>query len=136
MTKSIPQIQKYMTTQPHSIGGEQTLAQAEKMMREYSIRHLPVLEDGKVVGLVSDRDIKLVESLKDVDPAKLAVSEVARQDVYMVAPSDMLDDVVGTMAERKLGSALILDNHKLVGIFTYVDALRAFADLLSSRLTH
>jgi len=134
MTKAVPQIQKYMTTQPHTIGGDQSIATAERYMREHGIRHLPVLEAGKLVGLLSDRDIKLVETLADVDPKKVTVAEVARDDVYSVPPDNLLDDTVDNMAERKIGSALIVQNNKLVGIFTEIDALIALSDLLHSRL--
>ena len=134
MTKAIPQIQKYMTTQPHSIGSDQKIVQAEKMMREHSFRHLPVLDGSKVVGLLSDRDIKLVEILKDADPNKLCVSDVMREDVFSVSPNALLNDVCLEMAEKKYGSAVVVDNQKLVGIFTEVDAMRALSELLTGRL--
>jgi acetoin utilization protein AcuB len=68
MTKSIPQVQKYMTTDIQTIGDEQPMSVAHRMMREQRIRHLPVLHQGRVVGIVTDRDLHLVETLQDVDP--------------------------------------------------------------------
>jgi len=134
MSKSIPTIQKYMTTSPHSIGREQTVAAAQKIMREHHIRHLPVLEGGSLVGIVSDRDVALIETLRDVDPQKVSVEDAMTQQVYTVSPDAPLDEVVGEMAEKKYGSALVMQNHKVVGIFTTVDVCRAFGELLSSRL--
>jgi len=134
MTKPIPTIQKYMTPTPHSIGAEQTLAHAHAVMAKHGIRHLPVLHGGKLLGVVTDRDLHLVESLKDVDPKLLTVSDAMSEDVYAVAPDAPLDEVVGTMAEKKLGSAVVLQNGKIVGIFTTVDVCIALADLLHSRL--
>jgi len=136
MTKSIPQIQKYMTTGIQTIGDEQPMAVAHRMMREQHIRHLPVLHQGKVVGIVTDRDLHLVEALQDVDPTKIAVSEAMTPDPYVVSPSTSLDEVVATMAAKKYGSVVVSDHGHVVGIFTTVDACSAFADLLSSRLTH
>jgi acetoin utilization protein AcuB len=136
MTKSIPQIRKYMTTDIQTIGDEQPMAVAHRMMREQHIRHLPVLHQGKVVGIVTDRDLHLVETLQDVDPAKIAVSEAMTPDPYVVSPSASLDEVVSTMAAKKYGSAVVSDHGHVVGIFTTVDACSAFADLLSTRLTH
>ena len=78
--KAMPTIQKYMTTTPHTIGGEQTLAKAEKFMREHKIKHLPVLEGGKLVGILSDRDVKLVESFLDVNPEKVRVDDAYTPD--------------------------------------------------------
>lgn len=134
MTKAIPTIQKYMTATPYSIGAAETLASAHAAMAKHGIRHLPVLHGGKLLGIVTDRDLHLIESLKDVDPKLITVSDAMSEDVYAVAPDAALDEVVGTMAEKKLGSAVILQNGKLVGIFTTVDVCIALADLLHSRL--
>jgi acetoin utilization protein AcuB len=134
MTKPIPTIQKYMTTSPHTVGDDQPMTVAHRMMRQHHIRHLPVLRGAKIVGLVSDRDLNLVESLKDVDPGKVLVSEAMSQDPYLVSPDAALDEVVSTMAEKKYGSAVVTQHDKVVGIFTTVDACRAFSDLLHTRL--
>lgn len=132
--KAIPQISKYMTTTPHTIGAEQTLDKAMNVMREYKIRHIPVLEGGELVGILSDRDLKGVMTLKDVDPAKVTVAEALTEDPYQVATTSPLDEVCAEMADKKFGSALVVDNGKLVGIFTWVDALNAFQELLNTRL--
>jgi acetoin utilization protein AcuB len=136
MTKSIPQIKKYMTTDIQTIGDEQPMTVAHRMMREQHIRHLPVLHQGQIVGIVTDRDLHLVETLQDVDPKKIAVSEAMTPDPYVVSPSTSLDEVVSTMAAKKYGSAVVSDHGHVVGIFTTVDACSAFADLLATRLTH
>ena len=136
MSKSIPHIKKYMSTDVQTIGDEQPMATAHRLMRDKHIRHLPVLHQSKLVGIVTDRDLHLVETLRDVDPAKVAVSEAMTQDTYVVTPEASIDEVVSTMADKKLGSAVIVDHGHVVGIFTTVDACRAFADLLHTRLTH
>ncbi len=134
MSKPIPTVQKYMTTSPHTIGDDQPMALAHRMMREHRVRHLPVLRGSKIVGLVSDRDLNTVETLIDVDPLKVLVSEAMSQDPYVVSPDTALDEVVSTMAAKKYGSAVVTQHDKVVGIFTTVDACRAFADLLQTRL--
>ena len=132
--KAIPNITKYMTTLPHTIGADQSLAKAGKMMSDLQVRHLPVLDGGKLVGIVTDRDLRLIESFKDVDPTKINVEEAYSPDPYIASPTSSLADVCAEMAAHKYGCALVCDNHKLVGIFTWVDALNAFNDLLSTRL--
>ena len=132
--KAVPTIQKYMTTLPHTIGAEQSLAKAEKMMSQFHIRHLPVLKGGELVGILSDRDVKLVESFKDVDPEAVTVEEAYTAEPYIAAPSSTLSSVCSEMAARKFGCVLVCDNRKLVGIFTWVDALKAFDELLVTRL--
>jgi acetoin utilization protein AcuB len=136
MTKSIPQIKKYMTTDIQTIGDEQPMSIAHHMMREQHIRHLPVLHQGKLVGMVTDRDLRLVETLQDVDPDKVAVSEAMTPEPYVVSPDAPLDEVVATMATKKYGSAVVTDHGHVVGIFTTVDACSAFAELLETRLSH
>ena len=136
MSKAIPHIDRYMTPSPHSIGQEQSLAQAHKLMRGHHIRHLPVLHAGKLVGVLTDRDLHLIETLRDVDPEKVTVEEAMSPTVYTVGPKASLDGVVREMAAHKYGCAVIEDNGKLVGVFTTVDAMRAFAELLETRLAH
>lgn len=134
MSKPIPSIQKYMTTSPHSIGVDQSLARAHQAMRDNAIRHLPVLSGGRLVGILTDRDLGLVESLKDVDPTKVTVEDAMSTSVYAVAPDAPLDEVAATMAEHRYGSAIVMQNGKVVGIFTTVDACRALSELLHTRL--
>ena len=134
MTKAIPQISKYMTTTPHTIGDDQTLAHAKSVMHEYSIRHLPVLNSGAVVGIITERDINFMLSFKGVDLKHEKVSEAMTEEPIMVDASTLLDGVCREMAEKKIGSVLVQDNHKLVGIFTWVDALIAMDELFHTRL--
>ena len=136
MTKAIPLIEKFMTTTPHSIGAEQSIGKAHQMMKEFNIRHLPVLGDTQLTGIISDRDIKLALSINGVDPEKTKVGEIANTELFLVRPESKLDDVVRTMSEKKIGSVLVVDHHRLVGIFTTTDALKAFADLMEKRLSH
>lgn len=134
MSKAIPTIQKYMTTSPHSIGADQNLVTAQKMMSNYKIRHLPVLNGGKIVGIISDRDVKFLESMKDVDPEKVKMEDIYAEQVFTVTPFSKLSEVCDVMAENKYGCAVVTDNEKLVGIFTWIDALRAMSELLNTRL--
>lgn len=125
-----------MSTTPHTIGSDQTLDKAEKMMAQHHIRHLPVLSGGNLVGILSERDIKLVESFRDVDPTKVTVEEACTPEPYIVAASTPLTEVCANMAAKRYGCALICDNHKLVGIFSWVDALNALNELMETRLKH
>jgi acetoin utilization protein AcuB len=125
-----PTIRDYMTPSPHTIGPDQTLAVAHKMMREHGIRHLPVLRAGRLLGLVSDRDLRLIETLKDVDPGQVQVEEAMATEPYAITPDTSLEHVALEMAEHKYGSALVVEHDRVVGVFTTVDALRALQDLL------
>lgn len=134
MSKPIPSIQKYMTTSPHTVGTDQTLAHAHAVLREHKIRHLPVLRGGDLVGMLTDRDLALIETLKDVDPSKVLVEDAMSTGVYTVSPEAPLDEVVSEMATKKYGSAVVVHGNRVVGIFTNVDVCKAFSELLNSRL--
>jgi acetoin utilization protein AcuB len=134
MAKAIPRIHEYMTPTPLTIGADQPLSRAHEMMREHGIRHLPVLVGGKLEGIVSDRDLSLVETLRDVDPAMVTVEEAMSPVVYTVEVDAPLDEVAAHMAEHKLGSAIVLRAGKLAGVFTAVDGLRALAEVLQGHL--
>ncbi len=134
MTKPIPPIRKYMTTTPITMGADQTLASAAAKMTEHRVRHLPVLKGGELVGIISDRDIRLAESFEGVDPKVEPLDFVMTNDVYVVSPDTPLDEVVGHMAETKVGSAVVVDRGHVVGVFTTTDACRALAELLETRL--
>lgn len=135
MTKPIPSIQKYMTGAPHSIGSDQTVARASMMMADHNIRHLPVLRGGRLLGILTERDIRLIESFRDLQPGDIAVEEAMTEEPYTVGPDTPLDEVVETMATHKYGSAVVMQNQKVVGIFTTVDACSALAELLRTRLS-
>lgn len=129
MTKDMTIAQR-MTKTPYLIGAEQSLRVAHDLMHQHEIRHLPVLHGGKLIGLVSQRDLHLVETLRDVDPEVVRVEEAMTQDVYAVSPKTPLKEVVHEMAERKLGSAVVVEGTTVVGVFTTVDALEFLAEML------
>lgn len=135
MSKSIPTIQRYMTTAPLSVAPEATLEHAISLMKGNDIRHLPVVDGERLVGIITERDLALAESLSGVDPKTEAVRSAMTSKVLTVAPESPLDQVASEMAAGKYGSVIVLQNHKVVGVVTTVDICRALAELLRTRLT-
>jgi acetoin utilization protein AcuB len=123
-------VQKHMTISPLVISSRRTVADARQLMREKNIRHLPVVDGGNLVGIVSQRDLYLLETLKGIDPATETVGEAMTSDPYAVRPDTPLEVVARTMAEHKYGSAVVVDKGAVIGLFTTVDALRALANIL------
>jgi acetoin utilization protein AcuB len=123
-------VDRFMTVNPVAITSDRTLAEAHRLMREKGIRHLPVVDDGRLVGLVSQRDLYLLETLQGVNPDEERVEEAMTAEPYTVAPDAALEDVAHEMAEHKYGSAVVLERGAVVGLFTTVDALRALASVL------
>lgn len=123
-------IKNYMTKSPFTIGEDISLSKAIEIMRESQIRHLPVLYAGKLVGVLSDRDIKLALS---VHPAAkdLKVGDIMSEDPYSVNLDYPLERVAAEMASHKYGCAVIKnENEETVGIFSAVDALALLGEWL------
>jgi acetoin utilization protein AcuB len=117
-----------MTPTPHTIGADQALVTAHSSMRGHHLRHLPVLRGGRLVGILSQRDLYGVETMRDVDPAQVLVEEAMTSDVYRVDPDETLGRVAATMAARKYGCAVVIEGNEVIGIFTTTDALLALAE--------
>lgn len=124
-------IKDYMTKSPHSIGADQTVGFARSLMRDHGIRHLPVLQGGKLVGILSDRDVYWIETLKEEEGDKLLVEEAMSPMPYAVAPDAPLAEVAREMAHHKYGSAVVMEGDKITGVFTTTDALSALAAILT-----
>jgi acetoin utilization protein AcuB len=113
-----------MTPQPLTIGRDQTLVTAHKMMAENGIRHLPVLEHNDLVGIVSQRDLYFVETIAGVDKLTDKVEDAMTSDTRKFGPETPLAEVANEMFQEKLGCAVIVERDRVVGIFTAMDALR------------
>jgi acetoin utilization protein AcuB len=125
------EIKDVMTQTPFTIGDDQPVSRAKHEMVVRGIRHIPVLRGGECVGLVSDRDLKLVHDIQSERGEALIISDVCSTDVYTVALNEPVKNVAAYMAETGVGSAVVVNEaEKVVGIFTVTDACR----LLSERL--
>jgi acetoin utilization protein AcuB len=124
-----PTIERYMTPAPFTIGASESMAAAHAIMREHGVRHLPVVERARVVGIVSERDLHLMETLRDVEPGKVRVKEAMTPDPYCVNRTTSLEEVAAIMAERKFGAVIVTDRDWPIGIFTSIDALRLLVDI-------
>ncbi|MFZ5442803.1 MAG: CBS domain-containing protein [Myxococcota bacterium] len=123
-------VRDLMTPSPHTIGVRLSLADAAKMMKKYEIRHLPVLEAGALVGVLSDRDVQMISSMSELDPSCILVED-AMSPPWTVTPETPLQEVAQSMADKKLGSAVVLENDKVIGVFTTTDGMRCLAELLA-----
>jgi len=119
-----------MTPAPVTVKPRQTLAEVHAVMRARRIHHLPVVDGDRLVGIVSQRDLMIIESIPGVDAAEVPVEDAMTKDVFVVAPGASLAAIAGDMADRRLGSAVVMDKERVVGVFTVTDACRALARLL------
>jgi acetoin utilization protein AcuB len=128
-----PEVREHMTPSPLTIAPTSSLSKAVRLMRDNHIRHLPVVEGGRVVGVLSQRDILIMESLPGVNPTDVRVEEAMVRDVFMVGPDTPVGEAIETMINRKVGSAIVCERDNVLGVFTTIDALRALHDLLERR---
>lgn len=119
-----------MTKALVTIGVDQTLEHAKRVIYAESIRHLPVLNGGKLVGVISDRDIKLAYAVDGARAKDLKVGDASSGEVYSVTAECPLKDVAHQMAERSIGCTIIQDGHgKVIGIFTATDACKVLSQM-------
>jgi acetoin utilization protein AcuB len=121
-------IADYMSRPARCIQRDQPLVAAHSLMREHRIRHLPVLDGDRLVGLLSERDLHLTETLRSVDPRKESVAEAMTESPFTVTPQASLAYVAEVMFANRYGSAVVVEHGQVVGIFTTMDALRALVD--------
>jgi acetoin utilization protein AcuB len=129
------QVSEFMTLAPHTIGDDQSVSDGYRILRQFDIRHLPVLHGGKLVGLLSQRDLHFLGSPSNEDNTDTPVSEAMSPDTYAVGPHEALRHVAAEMAEHRYGSAVVVEQGRVIGIFTTADAVRALSVLLTSQAT-
>jgi CBS domain-containing protein len=128
------QIRDVMTRDPLVAKLETSIFDAMRTLQSEEIRHLPVVHDGEVKGIVSDRDLARYSHaalLVDPDAARTKlqapVSAIMTADPVTVDPDDDVDDAIDLMLENRCGALPVVDSDdgSLVGIISYVDVLRA-----------
>lgn len=120
----IPTIKNVMRAFPYSLQADDGLHEAHRLMETHGIRHLPIVDGDALVGIVTARDLERVAAAR---PKPRTVREIATSPAYTVGLDEPLDNVVLHMAANRLGSALVVRQGKVVGIFTTTDALQVLA---------
>jgi len=126
--RRIPRIKSVMTPFPYSIAPSASLEQAKAMMAEHDIRHLPVCDDHRVVGVLSQREMRV--GLAGGAGKSRTVLEVCTRDPLLVDLDRPLDSVTADMTAQRIGSAIVMRGDKLAGILTSTDVCRLLTELL------
>jgi acetoin utilization protein AcuB len=130
MRRATEPIREYMTPTVQTIGVTASLAEARRSMKTHRVRHLPVVDGAKLVGLISQRDIVALEARPHLAASTACVQDAMAEVPYAVSPDTPLREVVQVMSENKYGSVVVIENEQIRGIFTTVDAMSVLSELL------
>ena len=128
-------VKDLMSGPPITIAPDTPVLEARRVMQTRAVRHLLVLEHGRLVGIVTDRDIRLnmpspatTLSVGEINYllARLTVREVMTTSVIVVEPDRSAQDAATLLVTEKIGALPVVDGERLVGIVTETDFLRAF----------
>jgi CBS domain-containing protein len=117
-------ISEIMTTNPVTVGPDATLGEVATLMRQEDCGSIPVVEDGRLVGIVTDRDIVVRAIAAGKDPKASRVSEIMSADPVTVKPDDKVTDAERQMRERQIRRLPVVDDGKLVGIIVTAQIAR------------
>jgi acetoin utilization protein AcuB len=135
-------VRDIMTDQVISVSPDTLLLDAALLQRSNSIRHLPVVDDGRLVGLLSDRDIQRCapSRLIPIDEdgynnvfAGTTVSRVMQRHPVTATPGMSLITAIETMQQGRYGCLPVVDNDRIVGVVTRTDLLEAFQRMLEGK---
>jgi acetoin utilization protein AcuB len=134
-----------MTPDPLTVTPKASIAEVWDLMREVEVRHVPVVQAGALVGMLSDRDLARVDmarllksegadALRQVLAAPIL--EVMSPDVISVEPDTEIGDVIALLIDRRIGALPVIDadTREVLGIISYVDVLRALQSVLDEEV--
>lgn len=121
-------VERWMTKEPITVRSDETLEAARRKMDAGKFRRLPIVDDGRLVGIITDRDLRQhVGALE-----RVKVNAAMTEAVVTVTPTVALDQAAYLLVKHKIGAMPVVDAGKLVGIVTSSDMLRAFAESLGT----
>ena len=126
MAKSIRDV---MTPNPKSVQPSTTVAEAARLMRDEDVGSLPVVQDGKLTGIVTDRDITIRAVAEGKDPSNTKVGEVASSDLVTLDPQQDLDEALRLMARHQVRRLPVVEEDgRLVGVVAQADVAAETSD--------
>lgn len=127
---SVP-VEEFTTPDPVTADENMMIDDLQRLMERHGIRHLPIVRDNRVVGVISDRDLRLFSGLSAAEKFQVQAGDIMAEHPLTVSASLPLDEVAYAMSERRVGSAIVNDeNGQLLGIFTATDALNALIEIV------
>lgn len=125
-------VEEFTTPNPTTASEDTPVEEIARIMKEQGIRHIPILRGSQVVGIISDRDIRVVSGLNIQEKRLIQAGDIMARDPVTVSAEDTLDKVAYEMSNRKIGSVIVNEGDKFLGIFTVTDALNALIEISRS----
>ena len=110
-----------MTEDPRSIGASEPVVDAARLMREQHVGSLPVTDNEKLIGMITDRDITTRVVAEAADPKTTSVGDVYSQDLISVEPDKDLEEALQLMARHQVRRLPVVESGRLVGIVAQAD---------------
>jgi len=123
-----------MTTNVRTVTPDASVVDAARIMRDEDTGSVPVVDDGRVAGIVTDRDIVLRGVADGRDVTALDVREVCSSDPVTVEPGRDLDEALRLMAQHQVRRLPVVDGDRLVGVLAQADVARATDDRATGAL--
>jgi acetoin utilization protein AcuB len=137
--ENVMQVEKRMKLSPITVGPQDSFRHAMNLIRSRGIRHLPVVDAGHLVGIVTDRDIRQASPSAATSLEihelhylleRVKVADIMTKKVVTVAPDTPIEEAARLMLHHRIGSLPVLRGTELVGIITETDMLQAFVDVM------
>jgi len=125
-------VEEFTTPNPITATEDATVDDLARLMKEHGIRHLPIVRNAQVVGIISDRDLRVVAALETQEKRLVQAGDIMARDPVTVNSEATLDEVAFEMSDRKIGSVIVNEGDKFLGIFTVTDALNALIEITRS----
>ena len=127
-------VEEFTTPDPVTADENVMVDDLQLLMDKHGIRHLPIVRGNRVVGVISDRDLRLFAGLSAAEKFQVRAGDIMAEHPLTVSASLPLDEVAYAMSERRIGSAIVNDeNGELLGIFTATDALNALIEIVREK---
>ena len=121
-------VRDVMTENPACVSPSQSLAEAARILRDEDVGSLPVCEDDRVIGIVTDRDIVIRVIAEGREPEQTTVGEISSKELVTVSPDDDFEDAMRLLAEHQVRRLPVVEEDRLVGILAQADIARVGKD--------
>ena len=127
-------VKDVMTPNPATVQADATVVEAARIMRDQDTGSVPVVENDRLIGTVTDRDITVRVVAEGRDPESTTVREIASTDIVSVEPEQDLSEALRLMAEHQVRRLPVVENDRLVGIVAQADVAREADDAQTGEL--